>query len=333
MKKVLRISLPLIVLLIAIYFMGPKATPYVASAAIDEGLLQEVGERENAETWVKQVESDKKIRQGNESQFYWADSVNKKTEYVLLYLHGFSASPEEGAPTHLDFAKRYGMNLYAPLLAEHGLIEAEPMLNFTAEAWINSAKEALAMAALMGDKVIIMGTSTGGTSALFLASEPANRVHGVITYSPNIRVFDKRASILTGPWGLQLSKLVKGSNYNRWEAPAGAEQYWHLKYRLEAVVEMQRLLEATMNEETFAKITAPTFLGYYYKNEDQQDNVVSVAALEQMFEQLGSEKKYKVALPEVGAHALSSKYFSQDLESVRKETYKFAEEVLGLKPR
>ena len=38
---------------------------------------------------VTKAEQEIDIRSGNESILYWADTANKKTKYVLLYLHGF----------------------------------------------------------------------------------------------------------------------------------------------------------------------------------------------------------------------------------------------------
>ena len=332
MKKVLKWGLVILVGLTLIYAAGPKPEKLDISARIDDQLAMDIAEVTDVEGFVSWHYQEKKIRPGNEPKIYWADSASRSTKYVLLYLHGFSASPEEGAPVHLDFAKRYGMNMYAPLLYGHGLVEDEPMIDFTGEGFINSAKEALEVAKLMGDSVIIMSTSTGCTASLFLASEPDNNIHSLICYSPNIRVFDKRASLLTGPWGLQISHLVKGGDYNIWQASEEAAKYWHLKYRLEAVIEMQRLLEGTMNKETFEKIECPTFVGYYYKNEDEQDDVVSVPKILDMYDELGSSYKKKVALPDVGKHALASRCFSNDLKSVERETNLFAEEILKLFP-
>ena len=53
-----------------------------------------------------------------------------------------------------------------------------------------------------------------------------------------------------------------------------------MRYRLEAVVHMQKLLETAMIPETFAKVTVPVFSGYYYKDETAQDPTVSVAAMQ-----------------------------------------------------
>jgi len=42
--------------------------------------------------------------------------------------------------------------------------------------------------------------------------------------------------------------------------------------------------------------------------------------------------KRKVAFDKVGHHVISSSIMSKDLKSVENETYKFAEEILGLTP-
>jgi|TARA_B110000503_G_C7167809_1_gene422752 esterase/lipase len=315
-----------------VYFLGPKPTSFDSIPAIPAYVMSEVAKHANVESWIKELESHKGIRPGNESEFYWADSAGKPTEFVLLYLHGFSACPVEGHPVSTDFAKRYGMNLYAPLLSEHGLVGEEPMLNYTAESWILSAQKALAVAQTMGKKVIVMSTSTGCTSALYLASDSANKIHALINFSPNIRVFDNRAFLVSGPWGLQIARFIRGGKYNVWEAPKGAEQYWHTKYRLEAIVEMQKLLEATMVDSIFEQINVPTFVAYYYKNEEQQDDVVSAIATQEMFKKLGSPIKEIKQLEEVGAHAMASSLFSKDIDAVKEASFLFAETKLHLMP-
>ncbi len=76
----------------------------------------------------------------------------------------------------------------------------------------------------------------------------------------------------------------------------------------------------------------PVFLGYYYKDEIHQDSTVSVPAMLEMFQHLGTpeDQKRKVAFPNVGAHVMTSYITSKDLESVKMETNRFLEEVLRL---
>ena len=280
---------------------------------------------------VKESNANQMIKPGNHSKLHWADSAGKKTTYALLYLHGFSACPEEGNPVYREFAEKYKMNAYAPLLAEHGLKKKEAMLNFTAKKYLNSVKNAFRIAQALGDSVIIMSTSTGSTAALFLSSVE-NDIHSLICYSPNIRVADTRAALLTGPWGIQIARLVKGGNYHSWEAPEGAVPYWHTKYRLESVLELQHLLESTMNKEVFSKITIPVFVSYYYQDEENQDDVVSVEKILDMTKNLGTpkEKLRVINIKDAKVHAMANGVFNKNTRTVIEKTCKYAEEILYL---
>lgn len=319
-----------IAILALVYLLGPKVDrpkldkppPTVSSDLIQ---LEEAIQKREA--------SVKNIRPDNEARIIWADSIPKKTEYSMVYLHGWSASQEEGDPIHQDTAERFGCNLYLPRLAGHGLKEKEPMLNLTAEQLLDSAREAVEVGKKLGKKVILMGTSTGGTLALhFAAQDP--RVAGLLLYSPNIEIFDPTAKLMSGPWGLQVLRAVKGSDYHEFDTDFDLKnKYWTTKYRVEALTHLQALMDVTMTEETFSAVEQPVFLGYYYKDEVHQDSVVSVPAMLDMFNQLGTPvaKKEKVAFPYVGDHVMTSYISSKDLQSVKKETFRFLESKLGLK--
>ncbi|MCL4483111.1 MAG: alpha/beta hydrolase, partial [Bacteroidetes bacterium] len=100
-----------------------------------------------------------KIRPGCEAKILWTnDSTRQATEYVLLYLHGFSASRREGYPVNEDFARYFGCNAFLARLASHGEITENPLLDMTPELLYESAKEALVVAHQLGKKVIIMGS-------------------------------------------------------------------------------------------------------------------------------------------------------------------------------
>ncbi|WP_422859018.1 alpha/beta hydrolase [Flagellimonas sp. S174] len=279
-------------------------------------------------------EGTSNIKTDNESRIIWYDSIPQKTEYSIVYLHGWSASQAEGAPLHIQTAKRYGCNLYLPRLAGHGLTEKEPMLNLTANELIASAKEAIAVGKKLGEKVILMATSTGGTLALHLAGGDED-IAGLILYSPNIEIYDQNAKVLAGPWGLQLAKWVKQGDYHEFEANAIKKNYWTTKYRVEALTHLQTLVDNTMKPKTFQKVTQPVFVGYFFKNDSIQDKVVSVPAMLKMYDQLGTPQslKRRVAFPEVGDHVIASSITSKDLDAVEKETNGFITEILGIRPK
>ena len=69
-------------------------------------------------------------------------------------------------------------------------------------------------------------------------------------------------------------------------------------------------------------------MGYYYKNEEEQDKVVSVPAMLKMFDELGSSNKQKVAFQNAGNHVLASPILSKDVENIQRETEKFLDGVL-----
>jgi len=139
---------------------------------------------------------------------------------------------------------------------------------------------------------------------------------------------------MTGPWGLQLLKAIKGSDYHEFDRDIDLKnKYWTTKYRVEALVQLQALLDATMTKETFKNVTQPLFMGYYYKDEIHQDSVVSVPAMLKMFDELSTpvSQKQKVAFPDAGDHVMTSYISSKDLESVQEKTNNFLEEVVGIK--
>jgi len=331
MKKILLISASILGILALIYICGPSFPKPELSGKLPKIQVQASG----FEAYLTAMNSALKIKPDNESRIIWAnDSLKNKTPYCLLYLHGFSASWYEGNPVHIDFARRYGMNLYIPLLASHGIETSEALIDMTPDRLYESAKEALVAAQSLGEKVIMMSTSTGGTLSLKLAAEFPELVYGLILLSPNVAINNPAAFLLSKPWGLQIARNVYKGNYRVTNTDFASDdcKYWNCKYRLEAVVYLQQLVESTMKKEIFAKINKPVFLGYYYKDEEKQDKVVKVDAMLKMFDQLSTPEnlKQKVAFPEAGEHPIGCKLVSKSWQDVEKASFQFAEEKLGL---
>lgn len=318
----------IVLVLIIVYFLGPRPAPPVYSH--DLPALPGIS---GLEQYVAATEATHKLKPDNQARIIWAnDSLKQQTDYAVVYLHGFSASQEEGDPVHMDFARYFGCNLYLSRLAEHGIDTTEPLAAFTADKVWNSAKEAYAIGKQLGKKVILIGTSTGGTLALKLATEYPD-IAGLILLSPNIAINDPLAWVANNHWGLQVARLVKGKYNDTHDSVAAIKQYWNSKYRMEAVSELQELLETTMKSSLFEKITQPVLLLYYYKDDDHQDPTVKVSAMKRMFRQLGTPDSLKraVAIPDADAHVIGSYLKSKDVASVEKECVKFGEEILKLK--
>ena len=323
--RILKIVILSILALFVIYFLGPQPPKPVLNE-----VLPTVASINNLDASIADMEATHKIKPNNEAKIIWADSSKTQTEYAIVYLHGFSASQMEGDPVHQNIAKQFHCNLYLARLAEHGIDTTEDLMNLTAENYWESAKLAYAIGKQIGKKVILMSTSTGGTLALQLAANYPE-IAGLILYSPNIEIFDPSAPLLNNPWGLQIGRAVLKSNYVDIKYKDSAyPTYWNSHYRIEGVVALQNLLEATMTEATFKKIHQPTLALYYYKDEAHQDNVVKVKAIQKMMQQIAtpSNLKMEMAMPNTGNHVLASPIVSKDIVSVEQATAKFMKEVI-----
>ena len=331
MRWLKRSAIILFVLLV-LYSVGPNpATPIYGTE------LPSVPSIEQLETYITSIESAHHLRPNNEARVVWAnDSVKQKTDFAIVYLHGFSASQEEGNPVHRNIARQFGCNLYLARLAEHGMDTSDQLVNLTPENYWKSAQQALAIGKQLGNKVILMGTSTGGTQALQLAATYPNEVAALVLYSPNIAINDPNAWLLNNPWGLQIARLVKGSHYLVADDTRPIyRQYWDKPYRIEATIALEEMLETTMNKETFSKVKQPTLLLYYYKDEQHQDRIVKVSAMKEMFDQLATKDSDKraIALPLTENHVIASPIKSKDVAGVERETKNFLEQVIHLQSK
>jgi esterase/lipase len=320
----------ILLVLIIVYFLGPQPS----SPKFTKDVPNVPSEPAVLEKYISDHEALHKLKADNQARIIWLnDSTKIKTEYVVLYLHGFSASQEEGDPVHIDFAKKFGCNLFLSRLEDHGVDTTEPLLTFSADRIWNSAKEAFAITRQLGKKIIIMGTSTGGTLALKLAAEYPD-IAGLILLSPNIAINDPNAWMLNNHWGLQIGNMVKGKYNHAADTTARYAQYWNNTYRMEATVQLEELLETTMKESTFEAIKQPTLVLYYYKDDEHQDRVVKISAMKRMFAQLATPDTLKrmIAIPNAGDHVIGSYIKSKDVQSVETEAEKFGKEILHLKP-
>lgn len=319
--------------LVIVYFLGP--TP--PSPKLDTRLPKVTSNLPQLEQEVNAQEKQvKDLRPDNEARIVWADAQKKqKTAYSVVYLHGFSATWAEGEPVHRNFAKRYGCNMYLARLAGHGIGSQESYKDLTADQLLESATRAVAIAKQLGEKVIVIATSTGATLGLYIAAHHPE-LAGLILYSPLIDFYSPALYLLNKPWGLQIARWTFGSKYYDFSAISTKkkQQYWTTRYRFEGTVALKSLVANTMSKSVFERVKQPLFLGYYYKDEAHQDKVVSVKAMRKMYAQLGTPttQKKQVAFSQTGGHVIASYITNKNYSRVAQKTFEFAEQVLKLKP-
>lgn len=322
--------------LVILLLIGYEAGPAPTNPVYNVNLPQVPATASVLALYVQQREMQHHLKPDNQARIIWFnDSLKNKTDYSIVYLHGFSASQYESAPTHYNIAKMFGCNLYLSRLAEHGIDTVDALINLTADKYWESAKEALAIGKQLGKKVILMGCSTGGSNALQLAATYPADVACLILLSPNIAINDPNAWLLNDHWGKQIAQLVLHSSYvNSEDQRPLYKQYWNSTYRIEGAVALEELLETSMRPETFRKIKQPVLMLYYYKDEKHQDKVVKVSEMKKMFEELGTapDLKKEKAMPLTGDHVIASPLKSKDVSGVQKEIQEFLQQVMHLNP-
>lgn len=332
MKKILQFIAILLLILVIVFFMGDKPNFEKVTAALPEFDIP----LEKLESYIEQRDSEVlDLKSGNESQIVWAEGSPSVTDYVFLYLHGFSASEEEGDPLHRSLAERYGYNLYLPRLHDHGRSSSESFLYLTPKNYLDSAKDAMNVAKKMGKKIIILGCSTGATLGAYLAAHHKEDIASLLFYSPNIDLEDPNSEFITWPWGLTLLRKISGGNYHTVKYNEEGKRFWNDKYRLEGLVALKALIKQTMTLSTFEKVDQPTLMASYYKNEEERDKVVSYSAMTNFYENIGVpvEQKKWIKYPDAKSHVFISHLNSFDVQRVIDDSASFLEKNLGLAPK
>tara|TARA_R110002049_G_scaffold73909_10_gene190931 strand:+ start:4119 stop:5882 length:1764 start_codon:yes stop_codon:yes gene_type:complete len=272
----------------------------------------------------------KGMKSGNEARIIWSEKYKEKQSPIaFVYLHGFGASGREGEPVMSMLSKNYNANIYVSRLKEHGLDRDDNFINLTPENYIASAKEALEIGKTIGKKVILISTSTGGTLSLKLASEDTS-ILGLIMYSPFIGLKNPAFSAILTPEGKAGFIKMNGSEIMKQNRPEEEAKYWSTSYHINGYEALIKMLITNMTPKTFSKVKVPVFVGYYYKNEKEQDQVVSVDAILKMYDGLGTsfDKKKKVAFPKAGNHVIACDLRSNDWENVYNETVAFIDATI-----
>jgi pimeloyl-ACP methyl ester carboxylesterase len=256
----------------AIWFAGPRV-------ALDETIHTVVAPAD-IDAWLVERESAfPDLVAGAEKRIVWANGIGQRTKRVFVYLHGFSASRQETAPLMDNLAGELGANLFETRLTGHGR-SAEAMTAATVNAWLNDAVEALHIAESLGDEVTVVGVSTGGTLAWWLAAYAPERVDQLVLISPNFKLRSGGTDVLAGPWGAQLAQLLIGPERGFEPQNEAQAKYWTERYPTEALLPMFRLLKF-IKRVPASDISQPV-LAIYSPN----DTVVDAQYTEELLAQL-----------------------------------------------
>ncbi|MFZ9708594.1 MAG: alpha/beta hydrolase [Steroidobacteraceae bacterium] len=222
---------------------------------------------------------------GTEKTVIWAGERNRRTRYAIVYLHGYTATRQEVAPLCDLLAAELGANLFYTRLAGHGRHPAA-LGAVDGSEWLRDAEEALLIGRTLGERVIVVGTSTGGTLALWLAQQrDAQAIAALLLISPNLGPRNRQGELLAGPWGETLLRLLVGDTYEWQPANAAQSRYWTWRYPSQALLPMMALVRL-VRDSPLESIRIPTLVLY-----SRDDQVVHPEQIELAYARLGASNK------------------------------------------
>ena len=268
-------------IIFGVWVFGPLE-PAKMDVGFDANLL---GENLNSYLMVQEKKFND-ITIGVQKRVIWADKVGKKTPLSIIYIHGFSATSEEIRPVPDQIASALKANLYYTRLTGHGrspMAMAEPNV----ADWMSDMAEAIAIGRKIGQRIIVISTSTGSTLSATAALNPilSRDISGFIFISPNFGINNPFAKLLTWPAARWWVPLIAGKMRHSTPRNKQHSKFWTTTYPTIAAIPMAAIVKA-VTEQDFSKVTIPAL--FYFSLEDK---VVDPEATKNMTRKWGGRKK------------------------------------------
>lgn len=194
------------------------------------------------------------LKRGAQKHVLWANPATKaKTPLAFVYIHGFSATLEEIRPVPDRVARTLGANLHYTRLAGHGR-DGAAMAQATVPAWRRDVAEALEIGRRIGERVVVIATSTGGSLAAVAATDPElnRQVAGIVFVSPNFGLMAEGSHMLDMPFSRTLLPMILGNA--RGFAPHNSkhQEWWTERYPTQALAPLAAAVRAAGHADVAA---------------------------------------------------------------------------------
>lgn len=302
---------------------APSAQPFSAYVARRQAQAQDEG-----------------VRPGNEERVVWAQgqAPDAKAAVVIYYIHGFGASRGEGEAVIDPLASALSATTYYTRLPGHGG-DLEHHAAARPEQYFAVVEEDLHRLRALGGKLLIVGSSTGGLLAAWLAARHPDDVAGLVLASPLVELAIPGAFLLSRRVGMPIVKAVLGEYRDAgWRRDPearkqpGYEDHWITKQRMDALAIVEDVRRRALREAPPQNITAPVLLLYHYADAEHQDSVCSVAAMQAFVQKASHGRPHphsrSVAVAD-GNHILLSQYVRTDKALINRELLSFVAPLLA----
>lgn len=268
---------------------APRASPPAALRQLD--------------AWLAQTEAAQpQLRPGTAKRVLWHGEPGRPTPWAVVYVHGFTATRLETAPLAQLLAQQLGANLFETRLTGHG-VDAQAMGQASVQDWLADTVEALQVGQLLGERVLLLGVSTGATLGNWLALQPQGQALAAqVWVSPNYGPAVKRSELINGPWGRQIALALEGDMRGQPSADPRENNAWTQRYPTQALFPMMALVKH-VRESDLSAMRTPVLVMY-----SPSDKTVDANETRLAFERLGSPLKTLEAITyseATGQHVLA----------------------------
>ena len=281
----------LLTVIVALLFLGSLFGP---RESVDWSIFVSPNDlSEDLDAYLAKVEErELEITPGAEKRIVWAGAPGEKTALSVVYIHGFSATHREMAPAPELLARQLGANLYLARLTGHGQPGAA-LAAATANDWLNDTVEAIEIGARLGERVLLVSASTGGTLSIAVSAYPeyAKSLAGLVLVSPNLEIARAGSWLLTKPFARLFVPLVTGPDVAWQPANAEQERWWTTQYPVEASFQLAALVAETRAIEG-ADLRVPALFVF-----SEEDAVVKASATREMIAKWNGPKDVWVVAP------------------------------------
>lgn len=280
------------------------------------------------------------VRPGNEERVVWADpqAPERRAKVVVLYVHGFGASRAEGEAVVEPLAQDLHATTYYTRLPGHGG-DLERHAAAPAAEYFARLEEDFHRVRPLGEKLVLIGSSTGGLLTAWLAARHPAEVDAVVLGSPLFALASPAGFLLSRRVGMPIVRSLMGEFRDAgWKKDPqsrkqpGYEDFWITRQRISVLGTLDDIRRQALAEAPPEAISAPILLLYYYADEQHHDEVCSVAAMKTFV----TKTHYGAPHPQTrsvaiadGNHILFSRYVRTDKATIGRELLTFLHTVLN----
>ncbi|NPD13956.1 alpha/beta fold hydrolase [Xinfangfangia sp. D13-10-4-6] len=304
MRRLLRGFGILAALLVATWFLAPRE-------AMDRTIRFDASALgDDPEIWLQVSEQQyTDIRPGAVKRILWAGERGRKTPLSIVYVHGFTASAEEIRPVPDEVARALGANLFYTRLSGQGR-SGEAMADTPAGDWIQDMAEAMAIGRMLGDRVIVIGTSMGGALTALSATDPqlSRGMAGVVLISPAFSLQGVAALMMDAPFPRLWAPLLLGRTQTSPAVNQGHSKFWATSWPTAALYPLAALMrEARAADYTAAKMPLLVFYA-------PADQIIDPTAIAPVIASWGGAVEVRERVMQAGddpyAHVIAGDIFS-----------------------